>query len=144
MEGTIFSLIPPIVTIALIIITKRLFLSLGVGIVLGALLYNQWHIFDSVSNIFNIGVEVLVGDGKILIFVLLIGILSSLLYLSGGINAFSQWGTKVAKTRAQSQMATIFLGFLHGLMMRLAVYSVELLCAQSLINTTFRIQNYLI
>ncbi|WP_404427022.1 Na+/H+ antiporter NhaC family protein [Ureibacillus chungkukjangi] len=111
MEGTIFSLIPPIVTIALIIITKRLFLSLGVGIVLGALLYNQWHVFDSVSNIFNIGVEVLVGDGKILIFVLLIGILSSLLYLSGGINAFSQWGTKVAKTRAQSQMATIFLGF---------------------------------
>lgn len=111
MEGTIFSLIPPIVTIALIIFTKRLFLSLGIGIVLGALLYNQWNVIDSVSNVYNIGVEVLIGDGKILVFVILIGILSSLLYLSGGINAFSQWGVKVAKTRAQSQIAAIFLGF---------------------------------
>ncbi len=111
MVGTIFSLIPPIVTIALIIITKRLFLSLGVGIVLGALLYTEWNVFESVTNIYNIGVEVLVGDGKILVFVILIGILSSLLYLSGGINAFSQWGVKVAKTRAQSQIAAIFLGF---------------------------------
>lgn len=111
MVGTIFSLIPPIVTIALIIITKRLFLSLGIGIVLGALLYNQWNVLDSASNIYHIGVEVLVGDGKILVFVILIGILSSLLYLSGGINAFSQWGVRVAKTRAQSQLAAIFLGF---------------------------------
>ena len=111
MVGTILSLIPPIVTIALIIFTKRLFLSLGVGIILGALLYNQWNVFDSAANIYNIGVEVLVGDGKILVFVILIGVLSSLLYLSGGINAFSEWGVRVAKTRAQSQIAAIFLGF---------------------------------
>jgi tetracycline resistance efflux pump len=111
MEGTIFSLIPPVVTIALIIITKRLFLSLGVGIVLGALLYNQGNVIDSAVNIYTLGSGVLLGDGKVLLFVVLIGILSSLLYLSGGINAFSEWGVKVAKTRVQSQMATMLLGF---------------------------------
>ncbi|MBM7609298.1 tetracycline resistance efflux pump [Lysinibacillus composti] len=110
MEGTIFSLVPPIITIALIILTKRLLTSLGIGILLGALLYNQWNVFDSVTNVINIGVEVLLGDGKILIFVILIGIFSSLLYLSGGINAFSVWGVKVAKTRAQSQVAALLLG----------------------------------
>jgi tetracycline resistance efflux pump len=111
MEGTIFSLIPPVLTIALIIITKRLFLSLGVGIAVGALLYNQWNIFDSIGNVFEIMTAVLSGDGKVLVFVVLIGILSSLLYLSGGIYAFAEWGVKVAKTRVQAQMATMLLGF---------------------------------
>ncbi|WP_010281404.1 Na+/H+ antiporter NhaC family protein [Bacillus timonensis] len=111
MEGTIFSLIPPVVTIAIIIFTKRLFLSLGIGIALGALLYNQWNIIDSVVNVYQIMSSVLIGDGKVLLFVVLIGILSSLLYLSGGIYAFSEWGVKVAKTRVQAQMATMFLGF---------------------------------
>ena len=55
--------------------------------------------------------EVLLGDGKVLLFVILIGILSSLLYLSGGIYAFSEWGVKVAKTKRQAKMATMLLGF---------------------------------
>jgi tetracycline resistance efflux pump len=111
MEGTILSLLPPVLTIALIIFTKRLFLSLGIGIAVGALLYNQWNVFDSVANIYNIMTAVLSGDGKVLVFVVLIGILSSLLYLSGGIYAFAEWGVKVAKTRVQAQMATMLLGF---------------------------------
>ncbi|RFU67628.1 Na+/H+ antiporter NhaC family protein [Peribacillus saganii] len=111
MEGTIFSLLPPIITIAIIILTKRLFLSLGVGIALGALLYNQWNVIDSVANVYSIMTGVLSEDGKVLIFVVLIGVLSSLLYLSGGIYAFAEWGVKVAKTRVQAQMATMLLGF---------------------------------
>ncbi|KAA0547037.1 Na+/H+ antiporter NhaC family protein [Bacillus sp. BGMRC 2118] len=111
MEGTIFSLIPPIVVIILIILTKRMFLSLGVGIALGALMYNGWNIVDSFTNVFTIMSEVLLGDGKVLVFVILIGVLSSLLYLSGGILAFAEWGVKVAKTRFQAQLATMLLGF---------------------------------
>jgi tetracycline resistance efflux pump len=111
MAGTIFSLIPPVLTIAVIIFTKRLFLALGVGIASGALLYNQWNVIDSVVSVYDIMVAVLAGDGKVLLFVVLIGILSSLLYLSGGIYAFAEWGVKVAKTRVQAQMATMFLGF---------------------------------
>lgn len=111
MEGTIFSLIPPVLTIAVIILTKRLFLALGVGIASGALLYHQWNVIDSVVNVYEIMTSVLSEDGKVLVFVVLIGILSSLLYLSGGIYAFAEWGVKVAKTRVQAQMATMFLGF---------------------------------
>ncbi|WP_100011602.1 Na+/H+ antiporter NhaC family protein [Lentibacillus sediminis] len=111
MEGSIFSLIPPVLTIAMILITKRLFLSLGVGIVLGALLYHQWNVIESAVTTFDLMVAVILGDGKVLLFVVLIGILSSLLYLSGGIYAFSEWGAKKAKTRTQSQMATMLLGF---------------------------------
>lgn len=111
MEGTIFSLIPPIVTIAIIILTKRLFLSLGIGIAVGALLYNQWNIIASATNVFILMKEVLIGDGKVLLFVVLIGTLSSLLYLSGGIYAFSEWGVKVVKTRVQAKFVTMLLGF---------------------------------
>lgn len=111
MEGTILSLIPPVVTIAIIIITKRLFLSLGVGIALGSLLYHQWNVIESVQSVFEIMTAILAGDGKVLVFVLLVGILSSLLYLSGGIHAFSEWAVKVAKTRVQAKMATMLIGF---------------------------------
>jgi tetracycline resistance efflux pump len=111
MEGTILSLLPPVITIALIILTKRLYLSLGVGIALGALLYHQWNLVASAMSVFEIGTDVLSEDGKVLVFVVLIGVLSALLYLSGGINAFSEWGVKVAKTRVQAKMATMLLGF---------------------------------
>lgn len=112
MEGTIFSLIPPIVVIALIILTKRMFLSLGIGIALGALMYNGWNVVASVTNVYEIASDVISEDGKVLVFVILIGILSSLLYLSGGIHAFAEWGVRVAKTRFQAQLATMLLGFI--------------------------------
>ena len=51
MEPSILSLLPPVVTIGLAIATRRILLALGIGVVLGALMYSQWNIFASVSLI---------------------------------------------------------------------------------------------
>ena len=41
MEPSILSLLPPVVAIGLAIATRRILLSLGIGIVLGALMYSN-------------------------------------------------------------------------------------------------------
>jgi tetracycline resistance efflux pump len=112
MEGTIISLLPSVITIALIIFTRRIFLSLGTGIVLGAILIEQWNVFASVVTILEIMKGVFLGDSKILIFVLLIGMMTSLIYLSGGILAFSEWAINKVKTKFQAKMVTLLLGFI--------------------------------
>lgn len=111
MEGTILSLLPPVITIALTIITKRILLSLGVGILLGSFMANQWSITATVSSIFDILLSVL-GEGNIFLFVLLIGALNTLIYLSGGMHSFAEWSIKKVKTPFQAKMVAIFLGFL--------------------------------
>ena len=50
MEPSILSLLPPVVTIGLAIVTRRILLSLGIGIVLGALMYSQWDILASETS----------------------------------------------------------------------------------------------
>lgn len=110
MEGTLLSLLPPVITIALTIITKRILLSLGVGIIFGALLANGWNIAATFSTIGSIIVTVL-GEGSIFLFVLIIGAMSALIYLSGGIHAFSEWAVKKVKTPFQAKLVALLLGF---------------------------------
>ena len=111
MEGSILSLLPPVITIALTILTKRILLSLGVGIIFGALMANSWSITATVASIFEIMLSV-VGEGNIFLFVLFIGALNTLIYISGGVHAFAEWAIKRVKTPFQAKIATIFLGFL--------------------------------
>lgn len=110
MEGSILSLLPPIITIALTIITKRILLSLGVGILLGALLANGWNIAASVTTIISI-IGTVFTEGNIFLFVLIVGAMSALIYLSGGIHAFSEWAVKRVKTPFQAKLVTLLLGF---------------------------------
>ena len=111
MEGTFLSLLPPVITIALTILTKRILLSLGVGIILGALMANSWSAVATIGSIFDIVLSVL-GEGNIFLFVLLIGALNALVYLSGGVHAFAEWAIKKVRTPFQAKLATILLGFL--------------------------------
>jgi tetracycline resistance efflux pump len=111
MEGTILSLLPPVITIALTIITRRILLSLGVGIIFGALMASNWSLMATVTSIFDIALSVL-GEGNIFLFVLLIGALNTLIYISGGVHAFAEWAIQKVRTPFQAKLATIFLGFL--------------------------------
>ena len=111
MEGTILSLLPPVITIALTIITRRILLSLGVGIIFGALMASNWSVTATVTSIFDIALSVL-AEGNIFLFVLLIGALNTLIYISGGVHAFAEWAIQKVRTPFQAKLATIFLGFL--------------------------------
>lgn len=110
MEGSIISLLPPVITITLIILTRRILWSLGIGVIFGALLANQWNVSASVVKIVEIMVQI-ISEGSILLFVIIVGVMTSLIYVSGGITAFSEWAIKKVKTRFQAQLVTLVLGF---------------------------------
>jgi tetracycline resistance efflux pump len=116
MEPSALSLIPPVVTIALAITTKRIFLALGTGIVLGALLYSQWDIGATLSLIWDVASGLVYAEGAITeemyitAFVLLLGVLTAFIYVSGGLAAFANWAVTKVRTRRQAQMVPILLG----------------------------------
>jgi len=116
MEPSILSLLPPVVAIGLAIATRRILLSLGIGIVLGALMYSQWDILASISLIAEVAGGLIVAEGAIaeemyiLAFVVMLGILTSFIYISGGLLAFSDWAVTKVRTRFQAQLAPYILG----------------------------------
>jgi tetracycline resistance efflux pump len=97
MEPSILSLLPPVVAIGLAIATRRILLSLGIGIILGALMYSQWDILASVSLVAEVAGGLIIAEGTIaeemyiLAFVVMLGVLTSFIYISGGLLAFSEW-----------------------------------------------------
>src|SRR5918999_434490 len=116
MEPSIWSLLPPVVTIGLAIATRRILLALGIGVVLGALMYSQWNILDSVSLIAEVAGGLIIAEGAIaeemyiLAFVVLLGVLTSFIYISGGLQAVSEWAITKVKTRFQAQLVPYVLG----------------------------------
>jgi len=117
MEGTIFSIIPPILAIIMVLLTKRVILSLGIGIVSAAILTSMsptgffqdlWASFattfwDDGLNTYNI---------YIILFILLLGVITAFVSLSGGSRAFAEWAVKRIKTRRGAKLLTAFLGVL--------------------------------
>jgi tetracycline resistance efflux pump len=116
MEPSILSLLPPVVTIGLAIATRRVLLALGIGVVLGALMYSQWSIFASFSLIAEVAGGLIIAEGAIaeemyiLAFVLLLGVLTSFIYVSGGLQAVSEWAITKVRTRFQAQLVPYILG----------------------------------
>jgi tetracycline resistance efflux pump len=116
MEPSILSLLPPVVAIGLAIATRRILLSLGIGIVLGALMYTQWDILASLSLVLEVAGGLIIAEGAIaeevyiLVFVVLLGVLTSFIYISGGLLAFSEWAVTKVRTRFQAQLVPYILG----------------------------------
>ena len=116
MEPSILSLLPPVVTIGLAIATRRVLLALGIGVVLGALMYSQWNILNSISFIAEVAGGLIIAEGAIaeemyiLAFVVLLGVLTSFIYISGGLQAVSEWAITKVKTRFQAQLVPYVLG----------------------------------
>src|ERR1700754_1456358 len=115
-EPSLLSLLPPIVTIACAIATRRILISLGIGIVLGALLAGGWNIAAAVQLVLEAAVGLIVADGAvaeelvILAVVVLLGVLTTLIYVSGGLLAFATWAVTRVRTRAQARMVPVVVG----------------------------------
>ena len=116
MEPSILSLLPPVVAIGLAITTRRILLSLGIGIVLGALLYSGWNVLASISLVAEVAGSLIIDEGAvaeemyILAFVVMLGVLTSFIYISGGLQAFSEWAITKVRTRFQAQLVPYVLG----------------------------------
>jgi tetracycline resistance efflux pump len=119
MENTIFSLLPPVVAIVMAILTRRVILSLGVGIVLAGLLLGQFQLGASFTYIWEAFSGIFISDGEIntwnvyiLIFLLILGVITAFINISGGSRAFGEWALKRVKSRVGAQLVTAFLGII--------------------------------
>ncbi len=112
---TFWSLLPPVIAIGLALITKEVYSSLFVGIVIGGLLYSNFNFEGTLTHVFNDGIVSVLSDAYnvgILIFLVILGIMVVLMNKAGGSAAFGRWATSRIKTRAGAQLATIALGVL--------------------------------
>lgn len=113
--GTVWSLLPPFIAIALALITKEVYSSLAIGIICGGLLYSGFSFEGTLSHIFNDGIVSVLSDSYnvgILVFLVILGVLVSIMNKTGGSAAFGRWASKKIKSRVGAQCATIFLGIL--------------------------------
>ena len=115
MYATFWSLIPPIVAIALALITKEVYSSLFVGILIGGLFYSGFAFETTVTHVFQDGIVGVLSDSYnvgILVFLVVLGIMVCLMNKAGGSAAFGRWASEHITSRAGAQLATILLGVL--------------------------------
>lgn len=115
MYATFWSLIPPVVAIALALITKEVYSSLFVGILVGALFSTDFQLEGTVLKIIDEGFIQVLSDSSnvgILIFLVILGTMVCMMNRAGGSAAFGKWAGKHIKTRIGAQIATIILGIL--------------------------------
>ena len=110
---TFWALVPPLVAIALALITKEVYSSLFIGILLGALLSANWHPVTALDNMINDGLIASVsGTAGIFIFLVILGAMVALVNKAGGSAAFGRWAKTHIKTRVGASIATFILGVL--------------------------------
>ncbi|MBE7031207.1 MAG: Na+/H+ antiporter NhaC family protein [Ruminococcaceae bacterium] len=114
MYSTFWALVPPIVAIILALLTKEVYFSLFIGIVTGALFYANFNPVKTVTSIFEV-MTAKAGDSwnmGILIFLVVLGIMVSLMTKAGGSAAYGAWASKKIKSKRGASLATVGLGAL--------------------------------
>ena len=129
---SIWSIVPPVLALCLAIVTRKVILSLSIGIIIGALMLADFNIKDTLTYLFN-NVSSLVyssEDGlnfdtiNIILFLLLLGILTALLTVSGSNRAFAEWAQKRIKDRRGAKLmaaSLVFVTFIDDYFHSLAV-----------------------
>jgi len=111
--GTFWSLVPPLIAIVLALITKEVYSSLFVGILVGALLYSNFNVVATVDSMLQEGLIAAVsGTAGIFIFLVILGIMVALINQSGGSQAFGRWAKDHIKSRIGAMLCTFVLGVL--------------------------------
>ena len=113
--NTAWALLPPVIAIALALLTKEVYSSLFLGIVVGGLLYSNFGFEGTVLHVFEDGIISVLSDSYnvgILVFLVILGAMVCLMNKAGGSAAFGRWAQTHIKSRAGAQLATIVLGCL--------------------------------
>ena len=114
-QGTFLSLLPPIIAIALALITKEVYSSLFIGILTGGILYAGFNFSGILEHVFVNGMIGQLSDSwnvGILIFLVILGGMVMLMNRAGGSAAFGRWSVEHVKTKLGAQLCTILLGVL--------------------------------
>ncbi len=111
--ATFVSLLPPILAIILALVTKEVYSSLFIGIVIAALFSANFNPVVGMDNLLNVGlIDAVSGTAGIFVFLVVLGILVALVNKAGGSAAFGAWAEKHIKSRTGAMLATFVLGVL--------------------------------
>ncbi len=112
-RATAWALLPPIIAIGLALITKEVYSSLAIGIVVGGLMYSNFKFLPAMDAITSDGLISAVSDtAGIFIFLVELGVIVALINKAGGSRAFGKWAAKHIKSRTGAMLATFVLGVL--------------------------------
>lgn len=115
MYSTFWALVPPIVAIGLALITKEVYSSLFIGIVIGGLFYSNFSFEGTVNHVLQDGIVSVLSDSYnvgILVFLVVLGVIVALMNKTGASAAFGRWAEVKIKTRLGAQLSTVALGVL--------------------------------
>ena len=111
--STLWALLPPVIAICLALITKEVYSSLFVGIVVGGLLATSFNGLHTVGAVVSDGfISAVSGNAGIFIFLVLLGAMVALINKAGGSAAFGDWASKHIKTKIGASIATFLFGVL--------------------------------
>lgn len=110
MSETIWSLVPPIITIILALATKEVYMSLIVGIFIGAFMFADFNFLGAIDTLFQIMADKVGGNVHILVFLVLLGIIVAAIARSGASRAYGQWAASIIKGKRSALFTTSILG----------------------------------
>jgi tetracycline resistance efflux pump len=113
----ILTLAPPVLAIGLVVATRKVLLSLGLGVVAAALLIEDFSPWATLEQVFGAFRDIFWLDGAvnttkvyILIFTLMLGVITAFIMMSGGTRAFADWAQTKITTRRGATMLPAGLG----------------------------------
>ena len=110
-RASFWALVPPVIAIALALITKEVYSSLFIGIVAGAILGSDFVFTGTMDILVNDSlIEAVSGTAGIFIFLVVLGVIVALVNKAGGSAAFGKWAQKHIKSRSGAMIATFVLG----------------------------------
>lgn len=115
MYASFWALIPPVVAIVLALITKEVYSSLFIGILIGGLFYSGFTFERTITHVFEDGIVGVLSDSYnvgILVFLVVLGVMVCMMNKAGGSAAFGRWASTRIKSRVGAQLATMLLGIL--------------------------------
>ena len=112
MSETVWSLVPPIITIALALYTKEVYMSLIVGIFTGALMFCNFNFLYAVDTMFTVMSDKVGGNVNILVFLVLLGIMVAAISKSGASKAYGEWAARTIQGKRSSLFVTSLLGMM--------------------------------
>ncbi len=111
--NSIWALLPPVIAIGLALITKEVYSSLFLGVLVGALMHAKFNFAGTVDTVVNNGlIESVKGTAGIFIFLVILGSIVALVNKTGASAAFGKWAQTHIKTNMGAMLATFVLGVL--------------------------------
>ena len=112
MAETAWSLVPPVITIVLALVSKEVYMSLAIGIFIGAFMFTGFNFLGAIDTMFDIMSNKVGGNVNILVFLVLLGIIVSAIQKSGASQAYGNYAARKINGKRSALLVTFFLGLL--------------------------------